>query len=118
MVKPLRDPNRFGARLKRQSDRQAIDITYLIFCSPDSASRMVLGKGADGTVFLPSALHPAGPDGAFVKAGLDKIAVGEHQGNLYVPADWLRGQMAGDEHASAKMAIIDRMVAAVKAHPA
>lgn len=118
MVKPLRNPSRLADRLKRQSARRSIDIDYLIFGSPDSESRMILGKGADGTVFLPTVLHPGGHDGAFVKAGLDNIAVGEYQGNMYVPADWLRKQVAGDPQAGTKIAVIDRMVAAVKAHAA
>lgn len=118
MVKPLRNPNRFAARLKRQSERQSIDITYLIYGSPGSGPRMILGKGSDNTVFLPAVLHPGGHDGALVKAGLDNVAVGENQGKLYVPADWLRKQMAGDPQASHKIAIIDRMVAAVKAYSA
>lgn len=118
MVKPLRNPNRFAERLKRQSARRSVDITYLIFASPDSNDKLILGKGSDGTVFLPTVMHPGGHDGAFVKAGLDNVAVGEHQGNMYVPADWLRNQMAGDPHAGSKIAVIDRMVAAVKAHAA
>jgi hypothetical protein len=118
VVKPLRNPNRFGARLKRQSDRAAIDIRYVIFWMPGSDARMILGKGADGTPFLPAFMHPSGADGAFLKAGLDKIAVGEHEGNLYVPAAWLRAQMASDPQAPAKIAVVDRMVDALKSVPA
>ncbi len=118
MVKPLRDPNRFGARLKKQSDRAAIDIRYVIFGVPGSDARMVLGKGSDGTAFLPAFMHPSGADGAFLKAGLDKIAVGEHEGNLYVPAPWLRAQLQSDPEAPAKIAVVDRMVAALASVPA
>jgi len=116
MVKPLRNPNRFLKRLQRKSEREAIEITYLIFGQEGSDARMILGKGSDGTAFLPAVMHPAGPDGAFTKAGLDKIQIGEHLGNLYVPSDWLRLAVASDPHALQKTIVIDRMVSAVKAH--
>lgn len=113
MARRPRDPNRFGARLRRHSDRAAINIRYVIFGIPGSDARMILGKGSDGTPFLPACLHPSGEQGAILKAGLDKVSVGEHKGNLYVPASWLRSQMVHDPQAAAKIAVIDRMVDAL-----
>lgn len=118
MAKPLRNPNRFLKRLQQKSDKRTIEITYLIFGQAGSDSRMILGKGSDGTAFLPAAMHPAGPDGAFVKAGLDEIQIGQHLGNLYVTSDWLRLAVASDPNAVQKTIVIDRMVSAVNSHRA
>jgi hypothetical protein len=117
MHKPNRAGRRLLQRLQRKSDKGTEDIDYLIFGAPGTAQTCVLGKGRKtGTVFVPAVMHPLGADGAFTRAGLDKIAIGQDKGFLYVPADWLRKELAGDAQEAAKRAVVDRMVEAVRAY--
>ena len=111
-----RKGRRLLKRLQAKSDKNTVDIDYLIFGAPGTDQNCILGRGHDGTVFVPAVMHPSGPDGAFTKAGLDKVAIGQHKGFLYVPSDWLCKQLAGDEQESAKVAVIRRMESAVQAH--
>jgi hypothetical protein len=112
----MQDPHAFELQLKSASALASVAITYYEFGVPGGRQRCTLGLGEDGTPFLPAVLHPAGSDGAVVRAGLARIMVGEHKGHLYVPADWLRQQLEGDPHCGAKRAIVDRMAAAVRTH--
>mgnify|MGYP001485196930 CR=1 FL=1 len=109
--------HQFEESLKLTSELAAIDITYYDFGIPGTPTRCTLGLGSDGTCFVPAVMHPQGADGAFVKAGLDKIMVGQHKGNLYVPSDWLIQQFAGDPLALRKEAVVRRMVEALKMLP-
>lgn len=116
MNKPSRAGRRFLQRLQRKSDKGTEDIDYLIFGAPGSTQTCTLGKGRKtGTVFVPAVMHPLGADGAFTRAGLDKIAIGQDKGFLFVPAEWLRKELKGDPHEAAKSAVVDRMVESVKA---
>ncbi len=107
----------FEESLKARSETSAVDITYYDFGVPGTPTRCTLGLGADGTCFVPAVMHPQGVDGAFVKAGLDKIMVGQHKGHLYVPADWLIAQLASDPNALRKQAVILRMTEALRQLP-
>lgn len=115
---PPRKARRLLNRLQNRSDAGTVDIQYLIFGAPGSPQKCTVGLGSDGTVFVPAVMHPHGADGAFTQAGLDKIAIGQDKGCLFVPADWLRRQLAGAEHEKAKIGVVDTMVRAVRAHAA
>lgn len=115
-VKPPRKARRLLNRLQRRSDASTVDIQYLIFGAPGTPQKCTLGLGSDGTVFVPAVMHPHGADGAFTRAGLDKIAIGQDKGCLFVPSDWLRKQLSGAEQEKAKIGVLDAMVRAVRAH--
>ncbi|MBK6616071.1 hypothetical protein [Ottowia sp.] len=116
--KPPRKARRLLNRLKKRSDAGTVDIQYLIFGAPGTTQKCTVGLGSDGTVFVPAVMHPHGADGAFTQAGLDKIAIGQDKGFLFVPSDWLRNQLVGADNEKAKIGVIDTMVRAVRAHAA
>ena len=110
-------PNAFEQQLATTSAASSIDITYYDFGVPGTPTRCTLGLGVDGTCFVPAVMHPQGADAAFVRAGLDKIMVAHHAGNLYVPSAWLINQLSGDRYEHQKRAVILRMEQALHSLP-
>lgn len=109
--------NAFERHLIDCSANQALDVTYFDFGVPGTNNRCTLGLGMDGTCFVPAVMHPQGADGAFVKAGLDKIMVTQHGGHLYVPSRWLIDELRGDRFEHQKQVVIERMEHALRSMP-
>lgn len=102
-----------AASRPKKSYQKATNITFFNFSAPGgpSGNSCIVGLGDNGQVFVPAAVFPDKGQSALPKAVAQGVAGGAHEGNAYLPADWVRNELSGLPD---RIQIVDNMVKAIR----
>ncbi len=98
----------------KKAQMKATEITYFSFSPAGAASgnSCIVGLGKNGVVYVPAAVFPDEGRVALAKAVAQQVEGGVHEGHAFLPAEWVKNELAGLPE---RIQIVDNMAAAVRA---
>jgi len=102
-----------AASRPKKKEMKSTEITYFSFSVGAAASgnSCIVGLGNNGVVFVPAAVFPDEGKVALAKAVAQQVEGGAHEGHAFLPAEWVKKELAGLPE---RIQIVDNMMAVVR----